>query len=885
MKKFFLLFALVLTVCSTMKAENLTTESAVGTVGTLDGREAMVVNLGEGIGKVAIATKNVGADVNDYGTLFTIAEANDLSKTGLTDGWYIPTDVEMGVVMNMDKLIFDDDGKRAEWKVTETSSLSFPLPGTFDYDGYGTIYTKKEYECDWKSYMPQLIEDEWEISEAYFTEDGEASKFLIRPFHKLPEHLNTLVPTTYIDADGVLHDIAADVVTDATDAPVTWGEAGKETWYVVAGTDVQLSKGAICQGTVNLILADGAKLTATGSGEIGNWENSTPGIEVSGGGNSLTIYGQTAQSGQLIANGGAKCAGIGGRENGDGSNITINGGVVTATGMYAAGIGGGYGGDGFGITINGGTLTAYGNGASGIGGGYEGSAYNIHVATSLGVKVGEKDFRLYRGSYTDLAAQLAGNFYVAIDSAFVPVLASVTYIDENGKEKTANAYEINKNTPAIAYLGSENTTTWYVVTGNDVQFTQGAVCEGNVHLILADGAKLTATGVEYDAGIQMSIIGKSLTIYGQSNQSGQLIANGAPGKSDTSIKAGSAGISGNHVGTVSDITINGGIITANGGVHCPGIGGSPYGYDGSNITINGGTVTANGGAEGAGIGGGYGGSGSNITINGGTVTANGADGADGIGSGYYGSASSNITVATIFVVKADGNNPPTTVIENTGADLAGSLAGKRYVTVTDAVCNLTANQDPDHIKNYYSTFYSGKKAYSVPEGVTAYIGAVDGDVLNLTSITDGIIPAGEAVILRLTTEEDNTTATKQQIALTATTTTATKSDNNALTGTDVAKTLGANDYALSLGQKGVGFYKWEGNPISAHKAYLTLDDSTINAKAFTFMFEDGTTTGIRETSPKSSPEGKDLMYDLNGIRVNGNYKGIVIKNGRKVYRK
>ena len=201
---------------------------------------------------------------------------------------------------------------------------------------------------------------------------------------------------------------------------------------------------------------------------------------------------------------------------------------------------------------------------------------------------------------------------------------------------------------------------------------------------------------------------------------------------------------------------------------------------------------------------------------------------------------------------------------------------------------ITANQDPDHTENYYSTFWSSTDAYQVPEGVTAYTGKVEDStsepntsVLKLTAIEDGIIPASQGVILRLTTEDNS--ATKQQIALVKTTATGTWSGTNALTGTDEATTLGANQYALSLGQHGVGFYLWEGKEIGANKAYLTLNASG-SAKAFIFQFDDDP-TGIEEASPISSPEGKDLMYDLNGVRVNDSYKGIVIKNGKKIYQK
>ena len=211
------------------------------------------------------------------------------------------------------------------------------------------------------------------------------------------------------------------------------------------------------------------------------------------------------------------------------------------------------------------------------------------------------------------------------------------------------------------------TAGWYVVTGEDVTLSQGAICAGNVHLILADGAKLTATGAIYKAGIQVSGEGNSLTIYGQTAQTGQLIANGGE-------KA--AGIGGGEFGSGSNITINGGMVTANGGDYAAGIGGGEDG-SGSNITINRGTVTATGGEYGAGIGGGDSGSGSNITINGGTVIANGGYDASGIG----GSGSSDIFVATRCIVKAGPAENPTEVIENTGSDLALSLEGKQNVIV------------------------------------------------------------------------------------------------------------------------------------------------------------------------------------------------------------
>ena len=172
----------------------------------------------------------------------------------------------------------------------------------------------------------------------------------------------------YIDANYQQQTVTATVITNSASIL----DAG---WYVVLGNDVQTNT-LTCNGAVNLILADGAKLTAQGDNT-----SQTPGVQVSGEGNSLAIYGQAAQSGQLIATGGRYAAGIGGGYHSSGSNITINGGTVTANGEYlGAGIGGGNGGSGSNITINGGTVTATGGGcAAGIGGGNRGSGSNITI--------------------------------------------------------------------------------------------------------------------------------------------------------------------------------------------------------------------------------------------------------------------------------------------------------------------------------------------------------------------------------------------------------------------------------------------------------------------------------------------------------------------------
>ena len=142
-------------------------------------------------------------------------------------------------------------------------------------------------------------------------------------------------------------------------------------------------------------------------------------------------------------------------------------------------------------------------------------------------------------------------------------------------------------------------TGWYVVNSN-ITINSRVTVTGHVHLILADGCKLTASN-----GIEVSEE-NSLTIYGQTNGSGALEATGY------SDNAGIGGGNGSDGGTV---TIHGGTVSAESvrpegamgsGAGIGGGGGDvvPNGSDGT-VTIYGGEVTATS-DRGAGIGGGRG---------------------------------------------------------------------------------------------------------------------------------------------------------------------------------------------------------------------------------------------------------------------------------------
>ncbi|MDO4824270.1 MAG: leucine-rich repeat domain-containing protein, partial [Bacteroidales bacterium] len=198
----------------------------------------------------------------------------------------------------------------------------------------------------------------------------------------------------------------------------------------------------------------------------------------------------------------------------------------------------------------------------------------------------------------------------------------------------------------------------------------------------------------------------------------------------------------------------------------------------------------------------------------------------------------------------------------------------------------------DNYIGYFATFYSSESAYDLTGTNTkAYTGVLEDiedeyevKVLKLKD-AGNIIGQGMGVVLKYAGEDQGSETI--DIVLMPSEETATAGEN-ILAGTDVElswEDIPENTYALSKSKEyGVGFYysNYEGWTIAAHKAYLTLSDPYY-AKAFIFQF-DGEPTGIKDVQG-SMFNVQGSVYNLNGVRVNDNYKGIVIKNGKKFYQK
>lgn len=159
-----------------------------------------------------------------------------------------------------------------------------------------------------------------------------------------------------------------------------------------------------------------------------------------------------------------------------------------------------------------------------------------------------------------------------------------------------------------------------------------------------------------------------------------------------------------------------------------------------------------------------------------------------------------------------------------------------------------------------------------------YASQAAGDVLKLTEITGGIIPANQGVILQNTNKSE-----VANINLTITAEEATTLTGNQLVGV-TAKREGytaKQNYVLANGNKGIGFYKANFTAVTANKAYLPVANVQ-NAQGVMMAFSFGDeVTGIDNVNA-AAPAAKKY-YDLQGRRVLYPAKGIfVTEDGQKV---
>ena len=164
----------------------------------------------------------------------------------------------------------------------------------------------------------------------------------------------------------------------------------------------------------------------------------------------------------------------------------------------------------------------------------------------------------------------------------------------------------------------------------------------------------------------------------------------------------------------------------------------------------------------------------------------------------------------------------------------------------------------------YATLFVEDIDLTVPEGVEAFAGVVDGKYLKLNAI-EGAVAAGEPVVLKGAAGFYGFVPT----------TGATKAAANDLMGA-AEDVEAAGNYILAKPEgEPVGFYRASAGTIKAGKAYLGV--ASPGVKAFLFGADDATGINAVEKATENGP-----IYNIAGQRLNKMQKGINIVNGKKV---
>lgn len=351
--------------------------------------------------------------------------------------------------------------------------------------------------------------------------------------------------------------------------------------------------------------------TITGSSKIG----AVIGGGYEGQGPQIDIYGGTVTAVASHAN-------YTGAAIGSGSNahqiapINIHDGVIFAVSISGAGIGAGYDRSSRNINITGGTIVATSTGGgAGIGGGRNGSGENISISNPNVVATAQ--------NYNN------GDEYFNLISKALDAIPNPKAVKE----------AVGKAAVALSGLLAKCFGEHY--SGAGIGGGEG----GGFNIITINNSTVNATAGGYAAGIgsgdeaencgKINIINSTVTATGGSE---------------------GAGIgTGNDTDTTADITISYSKVEAYGGWLGAGIGGEDG--DGGTIRITASDVLAWGAFEGAGIGGGEDGDGGNITIERSTVWA--SAGSDGnpvaVGKGNGGSSHGSLTLGDGVYVLHDSS--------------------------------------------------------------------------------------------------------------------------------------------------------------------------------------------------------------------------------------
>lgn len=206
----------------------------------------------------------------------------------------------------------------------------------------------------------------------------------------------------------------------------------------------------------------------------------------------------------------------------------------------------------------------------------------------------------------------------------------------------------------------------------------------------------------------------------------------------------------------------------------------------------------------------------------------------------------------------------------------GNYDGEIYIKSVKIVALNVPEETVTISPSGYSTYAAYYPVdYSKLDDLKAYTVKLNAEKTEIVmKEVKGVVPAGVAVLLKGKADTDYalTKAEGWQDV-----TSDLKLSDGTITSTD-KKTV----YGLATVGGQDGFYKASaGKTIPAKCAYLEVANSANSAKFYSLGDHSGSTTGI--TSVKNEAAGNNApMYNLAGQLVDKGYKGIVIKNGKKI---
>lgn len=206
----------------------------------------------------------------------------------------------------------------------------------------------------------------------------------------------------------------------------------------------------------------------------------------------------------------------------------------------------------------------------------------------------------------------------------------------------------------------------------------------------------------------------------------------------------------------------------------------------------------------------------------------------------------------------------------------GNYDGKIYIKSVKIVALNVPEETVTISPSGYSTYAAYYPVdYSKLDDLKAYTVKLNPEKTEIVmNEVEGVVPAGVAVLLKGKANTDYRLAKAEGWQ---NVTSDLKLSDGTITSTD-KKTV----YGLATVNGQDGFYKApEGKTIPAKCAYLEVAKSASSVKCFSLGDHSGSTTGI--TSVKNEAAGNNApMYNLAGQLVDKGYKGIVIKNGKKI---